>query len=952
MFFFLLANIIAKLQILDNTNFTVGKFNYKIKEGSTNQVEIIKSQCPSQDSNLEIPTTIQYNGNTYTVTSIGEEAFKGCQRYVGNLIVPEGITFIGYKAFANCGFTGSLTFNAQVDIDASLFSNTDKWKGSLTIGNKVPSIGDRAFDGIFQHTTNGKLTIGTGVKSIGSFAFYNCLFSGQETIIIPTNVEKLGGQFLSQFKGAKNLELRCTLNELKQIDMLGLESFETLKITNTKTIGEKCLFGYTTFKTVTITNAATYKSYAFSHTSFDQDLTIPETVTSIGIGCFSNSKWTGSLYISAKIYEIDPSMFSKATFGGSELVIKNVESIGAQAFENCFTSEISIEMSNVKAIGSLAFYNCQVGDVTIPKTVNRIGRAAFMGAIGDTLSIDSSSLTSTNSTWFEGKNQFKSLNLGANVKIISESTFANNKNFPEGLTIKGKITKIADKAFYNCSGFSGSLTIPETVTSIGQNCFSFCSGFTRDLVINANVAAIDNTMFSELSGFEGSLIIGPNINTIGARAFEEVTCFKENLIIGSKVKSIGPNAFYNTRFSGSLTIPENVENIDSKAFMKSSFTSLNLTRPNVKLGLQCFYEMGSLSTVTLCSYDDVLINNSIFSDNVESFTVVVPSNKAANIMDSKLKLINVVSDATISSQTENSIVIQPDDTNTNKKSKLTFNDIKSSDVTIRSFNDVTVNLASNSPLIFDDTSSITVNASKPVTINEVKVTANNNKVNFRSSDSEVLIQKVTVSGYQNQKKSVDFNGNSKIKAVQLDSGINGTLSNSVVSGFVDIRLNSNLVLNRCEIRSSSIINFTYRNFQSKTRLIIAGASNKSSLLDDKFQPGQVNVKFSEIKSTGEAILIERIGNEKCQIVLRNITLPSEAFSAACQDGNLVIKHQEKKEKESSGMVLYIVIGVVGFVAVALVVVLIIVFVKRKDLLKKKEKENNRHETLSLRSTLL
>lgn len=60
--------------------------------------------------------------------------------------------------------------------------------------------------------------------------------------------------------------------------MLGLESFETLTITNTKTL---CLYGYTNFKTITIKNAIKFMSYAFSHTSFDQDLVTSEKVESI-----------------------------------------------------------------------------------------------------------------------------------------------------------------------------------------------------------------------------------------------------------------------------------------------------------------------------------------------------------------------------------------------------------------------------------------------------------------------------------------------------------------------------------------------------------------------------------------------------------------------------------------------------------------------------------------------
>lgn len=51
----------------------------------------------------------------------------------------------------------------------------------------------------------------------------------------------------------------------------------------------------------------------------------------------------------------------------------------------------------------MSFYNCRIGNLRIPSTVELIGRVAFVGAIGDKLTIDLPSLSTTNSTWFEGK---------------------------------------------------------------------------------------------------------------------------------------------------------------------------------------------------------------------------------------------------------------------------------------------------------------------------------------------------------------------------------------------------------------------------------------------------------------------------------------------------------------------------------------------------------------------
>ena len=49
----------------------------------------------------EIPESVTYNGNTYSVTSIGDRAFYGCTGLT-SITIPNSVTSIGEGAFSGC----------------------------------------------------------------------------------------------------------------------------------------------------------------------------------------------------------------------------------------------------------------------------------------------------------------------------------------------------------------------------------------------------------------------------------------------------------------------------------------------------------------------------------------------------------------------------------------------------------------------------------------------------------------------------------------------------------------------------------------------------------------------------------------------------------------------------------------------------------------------------------
>ena len=120
--------------------------------------------------NIIIPESITYSGATYSVTSIGDYAFSSCSGLT-SVTIPNSVTSIGYRAFYGCSGLTSVTIpNSVTSIGVRAFEGCSGLT-SVTIGNSVTTIGDYAFSGCSGLTS---VTIGNSVTSIGKYVFWGC----------------------------------------------------------------------------------------------------------------------------------------------------------------------------------------------------------------------------------------------------------------------------------------------------------------------------------------------------------------------------------------------------------------------------------------------------------------------------------------------------------------------------------------------------------------------------------------------------------------------------------------------------------------------------------------------------------------------------------------------------------------------------------------------------------
>ena len=191
----------------------------------TKQAVVIKKSSGTYSGKVVIPESVEHEGVAYSVTSIGEEAFRECSGLT-SVTIPNSVESIGYRAFHSCSGLTSVTIpNSVTSIGDNAFQNCSGLT-SVTIGNSVTSIGNHAF-----HKCSGltSVTIPNSVESIGDQAFYGC--SGLTSVTIPNSVESIG---YSAFCGCKGLTSVTIGNSVTSI---GHNAFQNCSGLTSVTIG-------------------------------------------------------------------------------------------------------------------------------------------------------------------------------------------------------------------------------------------------------------------------------------------------------------------------------------------------------------------------------------------------------------------------------------------------------------------------------------------------------------------------------------------------------------------------------------------------------------------------------------------------------------------------------------------------------------------------------------------
>lgn len=213
-----------------------------------------------------------------SLISIGDYAFSGCSRLLGNLPISASITSIGNYAFSGCSsITGNLIIPSSLtSINSYSFSGCRSLSGTLTIPNSVSSIGTFAFQGCTNLT--GNLIIPNSVNSIGASSFLNCSgFTGLLTL--PNSITTIPASTFSNCSGLSgSITIPLSVKNIGTSAFSNCSKLMELFINkNTTIIGDYAYSGCTSLRKISVAR------------------TIPPTIYSNSFG--GVNKETCSLYV-------------------------------------------------------------------------------------------------------------------------------------------------------------------------------------------------------------------------------------------------------------------------------------------------------------------------------------------------------------------------------------------------------------------------------------------------------------------------------------------------------------------------------------------------------------------------------------------------------------------------------------------------------------------------------
>ena len=333
---------------------------------------------------MTLPSTVIYEGETYTVTAIDDCAFFECDGLTGTLVIPGSITDVGDHSFYAC--TGLQAVELQEGVTTIWHRAFQSCSGiaSITLPNTITTIFHEAFSDCSSLTS---LYIPASLTTVYASVF--TLEPSMETITVDEN----NPRFYSEnnaiitrddstlFVGCKTTVIPDYIVAIGENAFNGCGDGGDLVIPNSvRSIGDYAFQSCHFSGTLTLSDSLnTIGSFAFANSDFSGSLIIPNSVTHVGTRAFEYChNLTGELKISESLSTINHAVFSESAFTGTLVIPNSVTSIHNMAFDHCLFSDL--DMGNgVTHLYGAAFSDCVnfTGVLKIPASVTNIENHVF-----------------------------------------------------------------------------------------------------------------------------------------------------------------------------------------------------------------------------------------------------------------------------------------------------------------------------------------------------------------------------------------------------------------------------------------------------------------------------------------------------------------------------------------------------------------------------------------------
>ena len=556
---------------------------YEIKNDNEVSVSYDSSISNIYNGHVAIPESVTHDGNTYQVTSIGSDAFKGCTSLT-SVSIPNTVTTIGPSAFQGCTSLKSIKIpNSVISIEGKAFSTCSALT-SLDLGTSVQYLGKNAFSDCYGLT---QLYIPPSLNLIDCEAFKDCYylkeinldkdvteltlyagaFDGCDALATITCLPPNPPLLDNRQDGFNEAILNRTILQVPHSRLSAYqEADEWLRFSNIQSLDYDLVVNGIYFLRTDNENASVVSkdnkrnSYrgdvvipemvnfdgedlkvtaiansAFQYCSNLTSVTIPSSVTTIGGRAFAKSG-IKNIDIPNSVTEIGPYAFSESSLNKITLS-NNITEIKNGTFGACSLGSITIP-DKVTSIGDSAFFMChELGSITIPNSVTKIGLLAFTYSSLGSVTIPNS-VTDIGVMAFAAT-KLKSVNLPNSITYIEQGLFSLCTNL-ENIVIPNSVKEIKAQAFTHCWALK-KMVIPDSVERIGSMAFYWCTHLDT-LVIGSGIKSIGDWAFNSPSIPGGG---GEFFNAI-----ESITC------LATTPASMVADAFESSYSTSRLIVPQ------------------------------------------------------------------------------------------------------------------------------------------------------------------------------------------------------------------------------------------------------------------------------------------------------------------------------------------------------------------------------------------------------------
>ena len=539
----------------------------------------------SDISELIIPESVSYNGNTYNVTSIPEGAFMDFPNLT-SVTIGNNVTSIGQYSFFYCENLNTLTLGRSLTSIAGAFLRcpnittltidcenltNEIIRGlpvreslqTLIVGDNVTSIPEEAFID-FPNLTS--VTIGNNVTSIGQNSFFYCV--NLNTLTLGRSLTSIAGAF-RQCPNITTLTIDCenlTYDILYELPCG--ESLQTLIFGDNVTSIPEGAFRYSNLTSVT-----------FGH-----------NVTSIGRGAFYYCENLKEIYcLAEEVPEVASDTFEGVDVSTVTLIVPDDAYDAYKAhpvWGQFFTGESTdITYTSVEGV-VITFSVLSEEDKTLQVGLGHYRKPAIRSNTTGTVTIPAT------------VGDYTVTAIG--VCAFSDCNNLNSVNIPESVTV------IDDLAFWYCYSLT-SIDIPESVKRIGSQAFDQ-SGLTSIFIPKTvEILGEDNPFagcwnLNSIEVEEGNANYDSrnNCNAVIETATNKLVGGCQNTIIPESVTSLGNLAFYFCYGLTSIAIPESVTTLEPYSFCGcTDLSEINIPSSVTYIGRMSFYNCLGLTSIVI-----------------------------------------------------------------------------------------------------------------------------------------------------------------------------------------------------------------------------------------------------------------------------------------------------------------------------------------------------------------